>query len=757
MTYREAIRDGMRQALTEDERGLPDGRGRRQLRRRVRGQRDCSTSSGPERIRDTPLVRVGVRRAPASARRSTGMRPIVEVMTINFSMLALDQVVNNAATLALHVGRAAERPARRPHGDRRRPPDRRAACPQPRGLVRARPRDQVALAGDGRRRPRDGARRARRSRPGVRLRERGPVRDRGRRPRRTASPTSGRRRSGARAATSTRRHLLPRRCGRCWRRPSSSPRGGIEAEVIDLRSLRPLDMDDRARVARQDPPGRDRGRGLADRRASPPRSARRSWSAASTCSTGRCWRVCSAEIPMPYAKHLEDAALPERRAHRRSRPRDGDLGRGRVRDAGSRRGHERGHAARVAEAAGRPGRARRDHRDRPHRQGRHRGRGLHERGDRGARRRARHGGSDRHGARADRRGGRSSGGEAEARPGPCGGGRGACRAGASPRTGTRAGARRRRGERPPAARVAVGEAARRRARGRPHDRGGIRAGWTHPTEGRRAREGRCAAVTSAGAGSRCSNTRGRCPARGCAAGGSRAGSCGASRRSSLGGRAGGDATGDRRGDEPLEARDPALSTWARRSTSAGRSRGSRTRTRGGRFPTGSSSASLLVKAVALALRDFPELNARWEGEQVVRSERIHVGNAIFLRGGGLVAPAIHDTDQRSLDELMRSFRDLVARARSFSLRASEMSDPTITVTSIGERGVDVIYPIIVPPQVAIVGFGKVVDRPWVVERTAPRLPRRHRHRLRRPPCHRRPRGSAFLAAIDQRLQEPEDL
>ncbi|MGE5274080.1 MAG: dihydrolipoamide acetyltransferase family protein, partial [Verrucomicrobiota bacterium] len=77
---------------------------------------------------------------------------------------------------------------------------------------------------------------------------------------------------------------------------------------------------------------------------------------------------------------------------------------------------------------------------------------------------------------------------------------------------------------------------------------------------------------------------------------------------------------------------------------------------------------LLVKAVALALRDFPELNARWEGERVVRSERVHVGNAIFLRGGGLVAPAIHDTDQRSLDELMHSFRDLVARARSFSLR-----------------------------------------------------------------------------------------
>jgi pyruvate dehydrogenase E2 component (dihydrolipoamide acetyltransferase) len=166
---------------------------------------------------------------------------------------------------------------------------------------------------------------------------------------------------------------------------------------------------------------------------------------------------------------------------------------------------------------------------------------------------------------------------------------------------------------------------------------------------------------------------------------------------------------------------------------------------------------LLVKAVTLALRDFPELNARWEGDQVVRSERIHVGNAIFLRGGGLVAPAIHDTDQRTLDELMHSFRDLVARARSFSLRAAEMSDPTITVTSIGERGVEAIFPIIVPPQVAIVGFGKVVDRPWVSNGQLLVCPLVTAtvsvdHRVADGHV-----GSAFLAAVDQRLQEPDDL
>ncbi|HXV95026.1 MAG TPA: dihydrolipoamide acetyltransferase family protein, partial [Gaiellaceae bacterium] len=122
---------------------------------------------------------------------------------------------------------------------------------------------------------------------------------------------------------------------------------------------------------------------------------------------------------------------------------------------------------------------------------------------------------------------------------------------------------------------------------------------------------------------------------------------------------------------------------------------------------------LLIKAVALALREFPELNATWRDEQVVPGEGIHVGVAVSLRGGGLVAPAIHDTDRLSLDELMHALRSLTSRARAGSLRSSELSDPTITVTSIGERGVESLYGVIFPPQVAIVGFGKLVERPWV--------------------------------------------
>ena len=124
---------------------------------------------------------------------------------------------------------------------------------------------------------------------------------------------------------------------------------------------------------------------------------------------------------------------------------------------------------------------------------------------------------------------------------------------------------------------------------------------------------------------------------------------------------------------------------------------------------------LLIKAVALALRQVPELNALWKGDAAVQSLDIHIGVAVSLRQGGLVAPTIHHTDKQSLSELMKSFQDLVRRARAGTLRSSEFSDPTITVTSLGEQGVETVFGVIYPPQVALVGFGKVVERPWVVE------------------------------------------
>jgi pyruvate dehydrogenase E2 component (dihydrolipoyllysine-residue acetyltransferase) len=164
--------------------------------------------------------------------------------------------------------------------------------------------------------------------------------------------------------------------------------------------------------------------------------------------------------------------------------------------------------------------------------------------------------------------------------------------------------------------------------------------------------------------------------------------------------------------------------------------------------------ALLIKAVALALREIPELNAVWRGAEAIPSPAIHIGVAISLRGGGLVAPALHNADRQSLGDLMTRLRDLVRRARSGGLRSSELSDPTITVTSLGDEGVETVFGIIYPPQVAIVGFGKVVERPWVVQgqvlaRALVTATLSADHRVS--DGHR---GGLFLGAVDRLLQEP---
>lgn len=114
---------------------------------------------------------------------------------------------------------------------------------------------------------------------------------------------------------------------------------------------------------------------------------------------------------------------------------------------------------------------------------------------------------------------------------------------------------------------------------------------------------------------------------------------------------------------------------------------------------------LLLKAVVQAVKAYPRFNGFYLKDGFMQAQGVHIGPAVAIRGGGLIAPAIHDCDQKSLDEIMIALRDLVARVRAGSLRSSEMSDPTITVTALGERGVDGVFGVIYPPQVAIIGFG----------------------------------------------------
>lgn len=168
-------------------------------------------------------------------------------------------------------------------------------------------------------------------------------------------------------------------------------------------------------------------------------------------------------------------------------------------------------------------------------------------------------------------------------------------------------------------------------------------------------------------------------------------------------------------------------------------------------------AALYIKAVGVAARRFEDLNGYWVDDEFRAGRGVHVGVAISLRGGGLVAPALHDVPDKKLDALMADLTDLVARARAGTLRSSEMSDPTITVTNLGDRSVDGVYGIIYPPQVALVGFGKQAQRVCAVDggiRIANTVHATLAADHRASDGHR---GAMFLAAINEMLQDPEQL
>ncbi len=164
-----------------------------------------------------------------------------------------------------------------------------------------------------------------------------------------------------------------------------------------------------------------------------------------------------------------------------------------------------------------------------------------------------------------------------------------------------------------------------------------------------------------------------------------------------------------------------------------------------------------MKAVALALKEVPELNGFWIDGAFRPAPAVHLGMAIAMRSGGLVAPAIHDADGKSLGQLMADLRDLITRVRSGRLRSSEMTDPTVTLTSLGEQGVEEVFGVIYPPQVALVGLGKVTERPWAAGGTVTvrkvltaTLSADHR-------ASDGHRGALFLAALARLLQNPEKL
>lgn len=166
---------------------------------------------------------------------------------------------------------------------------------------------------------------------------------------------------------------------------------------------------------------------------------------------------------------------------------------------------------------------------------------------------------------------------------------------------------------------------------------------------------------------------------------------------------------------------------------------------------------LQLRAVAQALRDVPALNGWYEDGAFRAADGVNVGVAIALRGGGLMVPALRDADSLEIGDMMARLADLLRRARSGQLRSSELTDASITVTNLGDLGVESVYGVIYPPQVALVGFGRVTERAWARD-----------GRLYATRCltvtlaadHRASDGAIgarFLSRIVERLEQPESL
>ena len=168
-------------------------------------------------------------------------------------------------------------------------------------------------------------------------------------------------------------------------------------------------------------------------------------------------------------------------------------------------------------------------------------------------------------------------------------------------------------------------------------------------------------------------------------------------------------------------------------------------------------AVLQLKAVALALKKFPEMNGFFRDGAFQPAAAAHIGVAISLRQGGLIAPAIHDVGEKSLEQLMLDLTNLVKRTRAGSLRSSEMSDPTITVTNLGEQGVAAVYGVIYPPQVALVGFGRIHEQPWAENGALTAMPVATASLAADHRVSDGHRGALFLAELRDLLQQPANL
>ena len=122
--------------------------------------------------------------------------------------------------------------------------------------------------------------------------------------------------------------------------------------------------------------------------------------------------------------------------------------------------------------------------------------------------------------------------------------------------------------------------------------------------------------------------------------------------------------------------------------------------------------ALFVKIFAESLRERPELNAVIDNGEILLLDEVHMGFAVSLPAG-LVVPVVRDADSRPLSEVAADVRELAGRARSGSLRPQDVLGGTATVTNLGAHGIDAFTPVLNPPQSAILGVGRIAQRPVV--------------------------------------------
>jgi len=126
-------------------------------------------------------------------------------------------------------------------------------------------------------------------------------------------------------------------------------------------------------------------------------------------------------------------------------------------------------------------------------------------------------------------------------------------------------------------------------------------------------------------------------------------------------------------------------------------------------------AAVLLAAIARGLAEVPRCNGHWVDGAFRPSPTVELGVAISERDGGLVAPVIADAARLTVDELMARLKELTTRVRRGVLRAADLAEPSVTVTNLGDRGADSVLGVIFPPQVALVGIGRLHDEVVAVD------------------------------------------